>query len=282
MTGIHTQIVCLLTDFGPKGNHYVAQMKAVILKVNPFVRIIDISHNIRPFSIIEGSYVFKTTYKLYPPKTVFIIVIDPGVGSQRRIIAVKTLNNHFLIAPDNGLFSLIFEKEEIVECIYIQEESYFHHPVSETFHGRDIMAPVAAYISKGNNLNSFGPKIQFSSVKSYKNPLYIDHNSNKIEGIIQYIDSYGNLTTNIPISEGLQLSNSSLKLEYKNSLTLVTGSKSYTGIFSRFFSEVPKNEIVFIKGSTGYLEVSLNQGSAAELTKLNIGDSLTIIFEICR
>jgi S-adenosylmethionine hydrolase len=159
-------IIALLTDFGNRGQHYVAAMKAVILRINPDVKLIDISHVISPYSIIEASYILKTTYTHFPKNTVFIVVVDPGVGSTREIILVKTKTNYVFIGPDNGIFPNTFSIEEISECYSIQNEEYFNHPVSPTFHGRDIMAPVGAYIIKFKKfpMGELGPIIDFNNL----------------------------------------------------------------------------------------------------------------------
>ena len=142
------KIIGLITDFGDKGFHYVAAMKAIILRINSKVPIIDITHYISSYSVLEAAYILKTTYILFPQNSIFIIVVDPGVGSSREILAVKTNSNYYFIGPNNGIFSLLFKFSEIDKCIHIQNEEFFNKPVSSTFHGRDIMAPVGAYISK--------------------------------------------------------------------------------------------------------------------------------------
>ena len=134
MAKLDKKIIGLVTDFGAKGHHYVASMKGVILKINPKVKIIDISHNIAPFSIIETSYIVKTTHKYYPEDTVFIVVVDPGVGSSRKIVAIKTVNNQFFVGPDNGIFSNVFSPDDIVECVTVENQNYFFKPISKIFH----------------------------------------------------------------------------------------------------------------------------------------------------
>ncbi|MHA2182675.1 MAG: SAM-dependent chlorinase/fluorinase, partial [Promethearchaeota archaeon] len=126
-------IIGLITDFGTRGQHYVAAMKAVILNLSPSATIIDISHNISPYSVIEASFILKTTYKHFPEATVFIVVVDPGVGSNRKIIALKTKSNYFFIGPDNGIFPNAFNITEISDCRHIQNEEYFNTSISPTF-----------------------------------------------------------------------------------------------------------------------------------------------------
>ena len=161
MVAFNQRIICLITDFGLKGQHYVASMKAIILNINPNIRIVDISHEITPYSIIEASYILKTTYRYFPQGTIFIIVVDPGVGSSREILIIKTESNQYFIGPNNGIFSRTF-LGNIIECIEIQNEEFFNKPASNTFHGRDIMAPIGAHIISGIPLNAFGPNFNIN------------------------------------------------------------------------------------------------------------------------
>ena len=270
-------IIALITDFGTKGQHYVAVMKAVILNINPSVNIIDISHGISSYSIIEASYILKTTYKHFPKTTVFIIVVDPGVGSTRRIIALKTNSNYFFIGPDNGVFPNAISIAEISDCISIQNEEYFNQPVSSTFHGRDIMAPVGAHITKLKNfpLSDLGPKFDFNSLIKIPIIIKIDLENRSIMSSIQFIDSFGNGITTISMN-GNKIRDSDLTLEDELKISILINSNKYQGIFSSHFSSVPKDSILFLVGSTGFLEVSINQGHAAKILGFKVGDIITI------
>jgi len=270
-------IIALITDFGTKGQHYVAVMKAVILNINPHVKIIDISHGIASYSIIEASYILKTTYKHFPKTTVFITVVDPGVGSTRRIIALKTKSNYFFIGPDNGIFPNAFNRAEISDCISIQNEKYFNQPISSTFHGRDIMAPVGAYITKHKNfpLSDLGPKFDFNSLIKIPIIIKIDLENRSIMSLIQHIDSFGNGVTTIPMI-GNKIEDSDLIIEDEFKISIIINNNKYDGIFSSHFSSVHKNSILFLVGSTGFLEISINQGHAANILDFKIGDIITI------
>jgi len=270
-------IIALITDFGTKGQHYVAVMKAVILNINPHVKIIDISHGIASYSIIEASYILKTTYKHFPKTTVFITVVDPGVGSTRRIIALKTKSNYFFIGPDNGIFPNAFNRAEISDCISIQNEKYFNQPISSTFHGRDIMAPVGAYITKHKNflLSDLGPKFEFNSLIKIPIIIKTDLENRTIMSLIQHIDSFGNGVTTIPMIEN-KIEDSDLTIEDESKISIFINNNKYNGIFSSHFSSVPKNSILFLVGSTGFLEVSINQGHAANILDFKVGDIITI------
>ncbi|MBY8985823.1 MAG: SAM-dependent chlorinase/fluorinase [Candidatus Lokiarchaeota archaeon] len=271
------RIIALLTDFGNKGQHYVAAMKAVILNNNPSVKIVDISHGISSYSIIEASYILKTTYKHFPKTTVFIVVVDPGVGSTRKIIALETKSNYFFIGPDNGIFPNTFNIKEISECISIQNEEYFNHPVSPTFHGRDIMAPIGACITKYQNfpLSDLGPKFNFNSLFKIPIVFKLELDTRSIMNSIQYIDSFGNGTTTIPMI-GNKIKDSDLTLEDGLKISIFINNNKYDGLFSSHFSSVPKNSILFIVGSTGFLEISINQANAAKKLDFKVGDIITI------
>ncbi len=270
-------IIALITDFGTKGQHYVAVMKAVILNINPRVKIIDISHGIASYSIIEASYILKTTYKHFPKTTVFVTVVDPGVGSTRRIVALKTKSNYFFIGPDNGIFPNAFNRAEISDCISIQNEKYFNQPISSTFHGRDIMAPVGAYITKHKNfpLSDLGPKFDFNSLIKIPIIIKIDLENRSIMSLIQHIDSFGNGVTTIPMI-GNKIEDSDLIIEDEFKISIIINNNKYDGIFSSHFSSVHKNSILFLVGSTGFLEVSINQGHAANILDFKLGDIITI------
>ncbi|NVM45593.1 MAG: SAM-dependent chlorinase/fluorinase [Candidatus Lokiarchaeota archaeon] len=268
MAKLHKRIIGLITDFGPKGQHYVASMKGVILNINSEVNIVDISHSIAPFSIIEASYIFNTTYRYYPEGTVFIIVVDPGVGSSREILALKTVNNYYLVAPNNGIFLSSFELNDFSECIEITNEEFFNKPISKTFHGRDIMAPIAANITKGLPLSKFGAVFNPSRLISY--PIELNKISdNEIRCTIQYIDNFGNIITNIKAS--------SLSLKDGAHLRVKLKKAEFNGKFFRFFEKVIKGSILFLVGSSGFLEISINQGNAAEDLGVSVGDIVTVL-----
>jgi len=267
-------IIAFLTDFGTRGHHYVASMKAVILQINSLVRFVDISHNITEFSVIEASYILKTTYKHFPKGTIFITVVDPGVGSSREILALKTKSNYIFIAPNNGITGFL-KKSEISECINIQNEDFFIKPVSPTFHGRDIMSPTAAYISKSINfsLSDLGSKFNFNNLIKLPIIYEVDLQKKSVKGSIQYVDSFGNGITAIPLI-GNKIEDTDLILEGK--ISIFINDNKYDGLFSPHFSGVPKDSILLLVGSTGFLEVSINLGDAAKILDFKVGDIITI------
>ena len=267
MAKLHKKIIGLITDFGTKGQHYVSSMKGVILNINPEVTIVDISHSIAPFSIIEASYIIKATYKYFPIGTVFIIVVDPGVGSSREILTIKSVDNYYFIGPNNGILSSLFELSDFSECIEITNEEYFNKPISKTFHGRDIMAPIAANITKGLPLSKFGIRFNPSKLVSY--PIELKKISdNEVRCTIQYIDDFGNIITNLKPDSFLLKDGAILKIKLKQ--------MEINGEFVQFFEKVIKSSVLFLVGSSGFLEISKNQGNAAVDFEVSVGDSITV------
>jgi S-adenosylmethionine hydrolase len=269
--------IALLTDFGNRGSHYVASMKAVISNICPKSKIIDISHTITPFSIIEASYIIKSTYKLFPEGTIFIFVIDPGVGSKRNILALKTEDNYYFVGPDNGILPNAL-KSEITECYLIQNENYFHKPVSHTFHGRDIMAPCGAYIANNVPLNKFGPSLDPLNLKKYPIPLEINKKNKSIVSTIQYVDSFGNITSNVSLDKKNMIKELYLRLEPEDEIELIVKNNCYRGFFKTHFADVDRGDFLFLKGSTGYLEISKNQTSIAEELGIVSGNQIELNF----
>jgi len=266
----------LITDFGLRGSHYVASMKGVIATINPKINIIDISHSVKHFSIIEAAYLIKSTYSYFPEGTVFVAVIDPGVGSEREIVALSTKDGYRFVGPDNGIFLGALESQ-ITDCYLVNNEEYFHKPVSNTFHGRDIMAPVGAHIASGLPLKQLGPSLAPTQLKKLPLTYEINEKEKEISCSIQYVDDFGNLTTNIKI-ENKHVRNSEFSLEKKRPLTLITDNDTFRGQFVTHFAMVPENNLLFIKGSTGFLEISLNQGHASDFLGISSGDVIIIKF----
>ena len=268
MEKLDKRVIGLITDFGIKGQHYVSSMKGVILNINPEVYVVDISHSITPFSIVEASYILNTTYKYYPKRTVFVIVVDPGVGSSREILAIKSASGYYFVGPNNGIFQSILESDEILECVEIKNEDYFVKPTSTTFHGRDIMAPIAANITKDIPLVNFGVKIDKSRIISL--PIEFKKGSDrKIKCTVQYIDEFGNIITNFRPS--------SIPLKDGDTIKVILGHIEISGKFVHFFENVAINSTLFLIGSTGFLELSKNRGNAALDFGINVGDIITVI-----
>jgi hypothetical protein len=270
-------IIALLTDFGPRGSHYVAAMKAVILEINPELKIIDISHTTKAFSIIEAAYLLKSTYSIFPKRTAFVVVVDPGVGSPRGIVSIETVDEYYFVGPDNGIFPLALG-EAIKECYLVKNERFFHKPVSNTFHGRDIMSPVAAHIHSGVLLEELGSALDPLKLKGVHIPFEINKKEKKITCTVQYVDDFGNITTNIAIKQS-KVEGTDIILSENQNISLLKENSKKWGKFTSHFGAVPEQSLLFLKGSTGYLEISLNQGNASSYLNISSGDNIELQFE---
>ncbi|NOX97245.1 MAG: SAM-dependent chlorinase/fluorinase [Nitrospirae bacterium] len=263
------QCITLLTDFGGKDS-YVGVMKGVIQGINPQARVIDLCHEVPPQDIHSAAFLLKVSYKYFPRGTIHVIVVDPGVGSKRKIVCLKT-SDYLFLAPDNGVLTPIRQEEKIEEIVEVSRQRYFLKEVSRTFQGRDIFAPVAAHLSLGVNPSELGPKV--SHFRDLKIPPV--HFSEKgLEGEIIYIDRFGNLITNITRADlrGLEK-----KISGKG-IRITVGGKEIRKI-NKSYAESQSGELLAIIGSSHYLEISLNQGNARKVLGLDRGEKLIIVFE---
>ena len=184
--------ITLTTDFGVN-DHYVGTMKGVILSVNPQAQIVDICNSVQSFDVLDGALTISQAYKYFPPDTVHVVVVDPGVGTPRRPILV-TGEKHIFLAPDNGVLSLVYEREERLSVRHITSEHYFLQPVSNTFHGRDVFAAVAGWLSKGVEVAKFGDEITDFIRFAAPKPKPVDGKTFK--AVVLKVDKFGNLVTN--------------------------------------------------------------------------------------
>ncbi len=242
-----TPIVSLLTDFGTS-DHYAAVMKAVIARACPAARTIDITHDVEPFEIAQGAYLLGQAWRWFPLGTVHVAVVDPGVGSDRRVLAAQA-NGHRFVLPDNGLLSLIGVEQPAVR--QIQNPAAMLAPVSRTFHGRDIFAPAAAHLACGFPFADLGPLIE-DWVRLLRPVSEVLH-----------IDRFGNVITSLRANEHPE---SALRL---HAATISRHSVNY--------ASAPEAELFLIEGSGGYLEISERQGSAAARIGCRVGDRVTVL-----
>ncbi|MFC1808627.1 S-adenosyl-l-methionine hydroxide adenosyltransferase family protein [Candidatus Omnitrophota bacterium] len=254
------RIVTLTTDFGYQDS-YVAEMKGVILGINSKARLVDLSHGIRAQNIKEAAYMIFLSYKYFPKGTIHIVVVDPGVGSKRRILLVKTKKFYF-IAPDNGVLTHILNAEPDAVVRSVTNKKYFRQEISETFHGRDIMAPVAGYLSQENIVRSVGKIINNPKKFLTSHPV---HTKNTLFGEVIYIDHFGNIVTNFT---------KALFSEYSiKSITIK--KRTLSGIVPTYES-TRKKQLLSTFGGSGFLEIAVNCGSAQKLIKAQIGDKVRI------
>jgi S-adenosyl-L-methionine hydrolase (adenosine-forming) len=256
-------IVTLTTDFGTS-DHLVGAMKGVILNINPAARIVDINHSVVPFDILDGALSIASAYKYFPSRTIHVIIVDPGVGTDRRPIMVSG-EKQFFVAPDNGVLSMIYEREACT-VRHITAEHYFLNPVSPTFHGRDIFAPAAGWLSKAFQTEAFGEVVtdfvRFTLPKAKTN-------GKSVKGVVLRVDTFGNLMTNlsaedIPIGA---LDGGPIKLA-------VNGKQVPN--FARTFASGNQGEPIAVLGSAGYVEIAVNRGNAARTLGVNRGAEVTL------
>ena len=213
-------VVAFLTDFGLCDN-YVGVLKGVVLNIAPQSHLIDITHNITPQDIAVGAWVLGTSYRYFPPGTIYVCVVDPGVGSTRRPIAVRA-GDWFFVGPDNGLLSYVLTEQTIYEAVLLSNSLYHLPQISATFQGRDIFAPVAAHLVRGVALRDLGAPLDPSSLRLL-DLKHVSRQEGRIEGHIVYIDHFGNLITNIPASMVSDLFNcASVQLTFSSQETIIT------------------------------------------------------------
>jgi len=263
----HRPIVTLTTDFGTS-DHFVGTMKGVILEIVPEAEIVDISHAVQAFDVLDGALTISQAYAYFPARTVHMVVVDPGVGTARRPIIASTDQFHF-VAPDNGVLSLIYQREERLRVRHVSSQHYFREPISNTFHARDIFAPVAAYLAKGVDSEKFGDEIddfvRFSSPK----PKAV--NAETLRGVVLKVDRFGNLITNITPQDAPMLF-----VEQPPAFRILIGKQEITEMKNSYAEGAP-NEIFGILGSMGYLEIATNRGPAAQILGVGKGSDVNIV-----
>lgn len=245
-------IITLTTDYGTD-DHLVGVLKGVILKINPDSHIIDITHAVTPYDLLDGALQIASAYTYFPPKTIHVVIVDPGVGTERRPILVSGQNQYF-VAPDNGVLSGVYDKEQNFTVRHLTSEHYFNLPVSKTFHGRDVFAPVAAWLSKHWQPASMGEVIE--DFKRFAMPKPKEANG-AWRGVVLKVDSFGNLITNFRAED---LSPESVE---KGEIQLQVGNHNVTRMVQMFASGNPGEAVAYM-GSSGYLEVAVNKGNAAK------------------
>ena len=259
-------IVTLTTDFG-NSDYYVGAMKGVILAVCPEAEVVDLCHNVLAYDILDAAFTIAQSYQWFPPHTVHVVVVDPGVGSERRPLLVSG-DRHLFVAPDNGVLSFIYPQQEMLSVYHITAEHYFHQPVSNTFHARDVFASVAGWLAKGVEARQFGdpiedyvrlaaPKAQALDAKSWK-------------GMVLKIDRFGNVITNISAADC-----PALFAQPTPPFKLTAGAQQVTRLVPNY-SAGEQNEIFALVGSSGYLEIATNRGGAAKQLGVTRGADVTV------
>lgn len=249
-------VITLTSDFGSQ-DPFVGMMKAVILSITTKARIVDVTHGVSSHDVMEAALVIKASYSYFPKGSIHVVVVDPGVGSSRRPLLVVTESGYFL-APDNGVLSEIYSREERFVCLNLTTSRFFHQPLSQTFHGRDIFSPAAAWLSRGIHPSCFG-EVASSPVRLCL-PRVRKLGKRKFTGNILKVDKFGNVVTNIPAEKFQSVFGAT-------NFQLRIGSQWVTRVYSSYTQAQDQTPFA-IWGSFGLLEISCNQASAAK--KLNV------------
>jgi S-adenosylmethionine hydrolase len=251
-------IITLTTDYGTSVD-LGGVLKGGIVRIVPNATIVDINHHVVPFDVLDGALTIASAYRYFPARTVHLVVVDPGVGTARRPILV-TADQFYFVAPDNGVLSLIYDREPTVSVRHITAEHYFLNPVSNTFHGRDIFAPVAGWLAKTSQTEAFGEEI--ADYVRFALPRPKAAGSTK-KGLVLRVDSFGNLITNFTAEDLPQgAADGKIKLQ--------VGGKPVEKV-AQTFAQGAAGEPVAIVGSSGFVEIAVNKGQAARVLGVNRG-----------
>lgn len=261
-------LIALLTDYGTQDS-FVAEMKGSILTIDPNVRLIDLTHDVEPFNLLQGAYLLSQGAREFPEGTIFVAVVDPGVGTTRTPIMVQTQANKFYIAPDNGLLTLVIEREGFAKAWKLDRPGYYKQgSLSTTDHGRDIFGPVAAHLASGVPADSIGNALTKKDLVQlpYRAP---NTNGTNLSGEIWHVDHYGNVITNIPASMDPNLKEGVL-------LRVTLGKQTFGAPFVKTFGDVQKGRLAVLVGSHGFLEICANQASAGKQLSVQPGTPILI------
>jgi hypothetical protein len=265
-----SRIVTFTTDFGIT-DHYVGAMKGVILNINPATQLVDISNSVQAYDVLDGAIAISQAYKYFPADTIHLVIVDPGVGTSRRPLLVRT-DRHFFLAPDNGVLSFVFEQEkERLQVRHITSEHYFLQPVSQTFHGRDIFAAIAGWLSKGVDSSAFGEEI--NDYVRFAAPKPKPMAPNTIKGVVLKVDKFGNLITNIRPDDFPQLFQPE-----PPAFRIIIGKAEISKMKTAYAQGTP-GETFAILGSMGFLEIATNRGNAARLVGADKGSDVGLVLE---
>ena len=260
-------IVTLTTDFG-SSDAFVGAMKGVILAVNPEVELVDISHDIRPYDVMEAAYVVAQAYRYFPPRTIHLVVVDPGVGTARRPLLVSA-DRYMFVAPDNGVLSVVYSREESLFVRHITASHYFLEPVSNTFHGRDLFAPIAGWLSRQVETDKFGELI--TDYTKFALPLPKRVNEKLVKAIVLRVDRFGTLMTNLTPADLPELFREK-PAEFK-----MTVGKGEVTQWKTAYADGAQGEPIASLGSSGYIEIAANKASASQALGVGRGVEVSVV-----
>ena len=257
-------LITLTTDFGLK-DPYVAEMKAVILRICPEASVVDVSHQIDKFNVRMGAFILAAASAYFPRGTVHVAVVDPGVGTERRAVCIKTKDACF-VGPDNGLLVLAAKNQGITHAYEIKNRKLTLPIISSTFHGRDVFSPVAAHLARGVLPSALGPEVDRLTIPEFSK---VARRKDVLVGEVIHVDDFGNVVTNIrEVDVGRVRVGKPLKLKFQDAWVTMR--------FCRAYGEVEEGNPLALFGSHGFLEISTNQGSAAKMFSVNSGDKVTV------
>ena len=263
--------VALLTDYGAD-SWYVGTLKGALLSVEPRLAVVDITHSVPGQRIGDGSFILASTYRSFPPGTIFLAIVDPGVGSSRRGLAAQA-GGYTFVAPDNGILTEVFEREPDREVRYLENEAYWHPSPRPTFHGRDIFAPVAAHLARGVSLGELGPVCAEPVELVLPEPIWNEDRVLSVQVILA--DPFGNLITDLRED---RLGEHCEKLGVDvGDLSFEVAGRRFPGLKRTYHDALPGEPMALIGGS-GYLEIAVNRGSARQLLGLAAGSRFLVRF----
>lgn len=263
-------IITLTTDFGTRDS-YVGVMKGVMLSICPDAQLVDITHSITPYNIAEAALVMQSVVPYFPVSTVHLVVVDPGVGTHRRALALTTPRSRF-VGPDNGVFGLVWQDarnrwpHSEVRVVELAVPRFWRPQVSATFHGRDMFAPVAGHLAAGIPLHEFGPALDTIEATPIVDP--VRNQDGSLSGSIVYVDHFGNCVSNMTLAH----------LDWLGplwELEVTVGNRS-VGSVRRTYADVEPGELLALIGSTGRLEIALRNGNASQLLNIGAGELVQV------
>jgi len=261
-----SRFIALLTDFGLQDS-YVGEIKGVVLSLFPEAKLVDLSHQIEPFDVRKGAVVLSGSAACFPARTIFIAVIDSGFGVNRDPILLLTREGKYYIGPNNGLFTLVAEREGIDRVWTLDKIKYYRHGLpTSTFYGRDIYAPVAAALAKGDSPSLMGTPLKKIDILPISQQKIV---GNTISGEVLYVDRYGNVITNISASFATNLKMGAL-------VKVILAGSSFSAPYVETYTKVATGRALILKNSQGLIEISLNQGSLSKTYNIKAGSQISL------
>ena len=264
-----SRIITLTTDFG-LNDHFIGTVKGVLLNIVPDARIVDICHSVQAFDVLDGAITISQAYSYFPAGTIHMVIVDPGVGTARRPI-ILTSDRHQFVAPDNGVLSMIYDREERLSVRHVTAEHYYLQPVSNTFHAREIFAPIVAYLAKGVEADRFGDEV--TDYVRFAAPRPKPADGNTMRGVVLKVDRFGNVVTNITPQDV-----PALFQEEPPDFKIAVGKREITQIRTAYAQGAP-GEVFGILGSMGFLEIAANRGAAAQILGVGKGTEVNVTIE---